>query len=50
MRTVRIPLAAYSIKCLGVDEVNLTDIVSLAFEFAEKATGEIQIDSVQFTV
>lgn len=49
MCTIRIPLAAYSIHCYNVDQVDLTDITSLAFEFAEKPTGEIEIDSVQFT-
>ena len=49
MRTVRIPLHAYTIRCLNIDAVDLTDIVTLAFEFAEKPTGEIEIDSVQFT-
>lgn len=49
LRTVRVPLGCYSIKCLGVDSVDLTDVVSLAFEFDEKPAGEIQVDSVQFT-
>jgi hypothetical protein len=49
MCTIRIPLAAYSIHCYMVDQVDLTDITSLAFEFAEKPTGEIEIDSIQFT-
>ena len=49
LRTVRIPLSVYAIKCLGVNAVDLTNIVSLAFEFAEKPAGEIEIDSVQFT-
>lgn len=49
MRTVRVPLGAYTIKCLGVDSVDLTDVVSLTLEFAEKPTGEVEIDSVQFT-
>jgi len=49
MRTVRIPLSVYRIKCLGVDAVDLTNIVRIDFEFAEKLTGEIEIDSVQFT-
>ncbi|MEA2464862.1 MAG: hypothetical protein QOJ98_2609 [Acidobacteriota bacterium] len=47
--TIRIPLSAYTIKCLGVDEVDLTSIVSVRFELAEKPTGEIEIDSIQFT-
>jgi hypothetical protein len=49
MRTIRVPLSVYAIKCLGVDAVDLTDIVSLAFEFDEKPMGEIEVDSVQFT-
>lgn len=49
MRTVRIPLSAYTIRCLNIEAVDITDVVSLAFEFAEKPTGEIEIDSVEFT-
>jgi hypothetical protein len=49
MRTVRIPLSAYTIKCLNIDAVDLSNVVSLAFDFSEKPTGEIEIDSVQFT-
>ncbi len=49
MCTIRIPLTAYSIHCLNVDQVDLTNVMTLTFEFAEKATGEIAIDSVQFT-
>jgi dienelactone hydrolase len=49
MRTVRIPLHAYTIRCVGVVEVDLTNIVSVKFEFSEIATGEVAIDSVQFT-
>jgi hypothetical protein len=49
LRTVRVPLSVYAIKCLGVDQVDLTNVVSLEFDFSEKPTGEIEIDSVQFT-
>jgi hypothetical protein len=49
MRTVRIPMRSYTIRCLGVPEVDITNVVSITFEFAEKATGEIEIDSLQFT-
>lgn len=49
LRTVRVPLGCYTIKCLGVDSLNLADVVRVAFEFDEKPAGEIQIDSVQFT-
>jgi hypothetical protein len=47
--TIRIPLAAYHIHCLNVDQVDLTDVTTLSFQFAEKTTGEIEIDSLQFT-
>jgi hypothetical protein len=49
MNTVRIPLGTYHIHCLNVDQVDLTDVVSVAFRFSEKPTGELEIDSVQFT-
>ena len=49
MCTVRIPLGAYTIHCLGVDQVDVTNVTTLIFEFAEKVTGEIEIDSIQFT-
>jgi hypothetical protein len=49
MRTIRIPMSAYTIRCLGIDEVDTTDIRSLTFEFAEKMTGEIALDSVAAT-
>jgi hypothetical protein len=49
LRTVRIPLRSYTIRCLNIDAVDLTNVVSVAFEFAEKPTGEIEIDTVQFT-
>jgi hypothetical protein len=49
MCTIRIPLAAYHIHCLNVDQVDLTDVTKLSFEFAEKPAGEIEIDSIQFT-
>lgn len=49
LTTIRIPLTAYTIKCAGVQEVDLANIESLTFEFSEKATGEVEIDSVEFT-
>jgi hypothetical protein len=49
MCTIRIPLGAYHIHCLNVDQVDLTDVTTLSFQFAEKSTGEIEIDSIQFT-
>ncbi|SEL94027.1 Alpha/beta hydrolase family protein [Syntrophus gentianae] len=49
MCTIRIPLSAYSIHCYNVDQVDLTNVTTLSFQFSEKATGEIEIDSIQFT-
>jgi hypothetical protein len=49
MRTVRIPLTAYTIRCLGIDEVTLTDIVNVTFDFLETPAGEIEIDNVAVT-
>jgi hypothetical protein len=47
--TIRIPLTAYHIHCLNVDQVDLTDVTTLSFQFAEKTAGEVEIDSIQFT-
>jgi hypothetical protein len=49
MCTIRIPLAAYHIHCYNVDQVDLTDVTALSFQFAEKPTGEVEIDTIQFT-
>jgi hypothetical protein len=49
MCTIRIPLAAYTIHCYNVDQVDLMNITTLVFEFAEKPAGEVEIDSIQFT-
>jgi hypothetical protein len=49
MCTIRIPLSAYHIHCYNVDQVDLTDVTTLSFQFSEKVTGEIEIDSIQFT-
>jgi hypothetical protein len=49
LQTVRIPLRSYTIKCLNIDPVDIADVVSVAFEFVEKPTGEVEIDNVQFS-
>ncbi len=49
MNTVRIPLKSYTIVCAGQTQVNLADLVSLTFLFSETATGEIDIDQIEFT-
>lgn len=47
--TVRIPLKSYRIVCAGLSQVNLDDITTLTFLFSEKATGEIEIDNIEFS-
>jgi hypothetical protein len=49
MCTLRVPMSAYTIRCLNVPEVNIHDVVTLRFEFDERPTGEIEIDSIQFS-
>jgi hypothetical protein len=49
MCTIRIPMRSYTIKCLNIAAVDITNVTSLTFDFSEIATGEIEIDSVQFT-
>ena len=49
LSTVRIPLTAYTIVCAGQPKVDLQNVVSLAFIFSEKATGEIEIDNIEFS-
>ena len=49
LRTIRIPLSAWTIRCLGIPEVNLATVTNVKFEFAEKPAGEVAIDSIQFT-
>jgi len=49
MQTVRLPLHAYTIKVLGKDEVDLAKVDHVRFDFGVKATGEIAVDSVEFT-
>jgi hypothetical protein len=47
--TIRIPLAAYTIVCAGMQQVDLTNVDRLALVFSEKPTGEISIDDVEFS-
>ena len=49
LKTVRIPLASYTIANLGADDVDITNIQSVSFEFATDATGEIEIDDIEFS-
>ncbi|PYS88893.1 MAG: hypothetical protein DMF64_19095 [Acidobacteria bacterium] len=49
LKSVRIPLASYAIANLGVDDVDLTNLQSVAFEFHADSTGEIEIDDIEFS-
>jgi hypothetical protein len=49
MCTIRIPMRSYTIRCLNIIAVDITNVVSVKFDFSEVATGQIAIDSVQFT-
>jgi dienelactone hydrolase len=49
LKTVRIPLASYTIANLGAQDVDLTNIQSVSFEFDANSTGEIEIDDLEFS-
>lgn len=49
MCTVRIPLHTFEIEVAGIDKIDLENLESLTFDFKAKPTGEIEIDSVEFT-
>jgi hypothetical protein len=49
MRTIRIPLDAFTIAAQGLDAVDLTAVTRISFQFGVRATGEIAIDTVAFT-
>ncbi len=49
LKTIRIPLSAWTIKCLSAPIVDLSNVESVSFEFALKPTGEILIDDIEFT-
>lgn len=49
LKTVRIPLASFTIANLGAHDVDLTNIQSVSFEFNADATGELEIDDIEFS-
>jgi hypothetical protein len=49
MRTVRIPLKAYTIKCAGKAKVDLQNVTTLTFQFDMKPIGEIEMDEIEFS-
>jgi len=48
MKSVRIPLESYVVANAGVQDVDLTNLASISFEFDMGATGEIDIDDIEF--
>lgn len=48
LRTVRIPLSAYKRELAGVEPVDLSEVVSLTFDFAVHPTGEIEVTDIEF--
>ncbi len=49
MKTVRIPLHAWTIKSLSAPKVDLANVESITFEFLWTLKGEILIDEIEFT-
>jgi dienelactone hydrolase len=49
MNSVRIPLESYSIANLGAQDVDLSNVASVSFEFDADASGEIDIDDIEFS-
>jgi hypothetical protein len=49
MKSVRIPLASFTMANPGAQDVDLTNIESVAFEFASAASGDIEIDDIEFS-
>ena len=48
LKSVRMPLASFTIANLGADDVDLTDVASISFEFDAGSSGEIEIDDLEF--
>ncbi len=48
MKTVRIPLSEYTRELVGVEPVELDELVSVGFEVAVDPTGEIEVTDIEF--
>ena len=48
MRTIRIPLSAWTIKCLNAPIVDLTNVESVTFELNATGRGELLVDDIEF--
>ncbi len=47
MKTVRIPLASYTVANAGAQIVDLTNVQSIAFGFLSRPTGEVEVDDTE---
>jgi Chlorophyllase len=49
LKTVRIPLHAWTVKALSAPIVDLSNVESIEFDFMATGTGEIEIDDIEIT-
>jgi hypothetical protein len=49
LKTIRIPLASYTVANLGAQDVDLSNLQSISFEFDADAAGEIEIGDIEFS-
>jgi hypothetical protein len=49
LAAVRIPLSSYTIVCAGQPKVDLASVVEMSLEFSIRATGEVEVDEIEFT-
>lgn len=49
LTTIRVPLSAYRIVAAGAQQVDLTNVESVKLLFTEIATGDIDLDDIEFT-
>ena len=47
--TIRIPLHAFTIESAGAPQVDLSQVVKIAFVYQYISTGEIEVDEIEFT-
>ena len=50
LKTVRIPLASFTIANLGADDVDVTQLHTVSFEFDATPSGQVEIDEIEFTM
>jgi hypothetical protein len=50
LKTVRIPLRAFTTESAGLEEVDLREIVSVGFDFALTSMGEVEVTDIEFVV